>query len=557
MLQRIQIRDLAIIDNLELQLETGMTVITGETGAGKSIVIDALDIALGERIDSKIVRANTERCEVILEFDTKRTPAAENFLKEADLYAGETCLIRRIINASDGRSRNYVNGTLVTLQQLRELGSHLVHVHGQHEHRSLVKRDEQRELLDLYAAHTDLLFEVKMLYHQWRDIQKAIEEIQALQDKGAEITLLTYQVEELEQVELIANESEQLHAEHKELANAELLLEQSKQVLNLLSDDETSNISTLTNQAVALLTHMKNLSPKLENACQLLSNALIEMNEAENEVREFTFQIELNPERLQEIETRLNQLHQLARKHKIAVEELPNYFTELKNRLDSLTHSQTKLTDLRSDEQAVLKKYHFAAEKLHQSRVEAAKRLNHQVTDNIQILGMTGGEFCIGINKLPNPLPTAHGTDKVEFLVKTNLGQALQPMTNIASGGELSRISLAIQVITAQAVDTPTLVFDEVDVGIGGGIAEIVGKLLRRLGAHAQILCITHLPQVAAQGHHHLLVHKETEQGATRSHVTALDHPSRIEELARMLGGIKITQQSLAHAEEMLLSANS
>ncbi len=209
MLQRIQIRDLAIIDNLELELETGMTVITGETGAGKSIVIDALDIALGERIDSKIVRANTERCEVILEFDTKRTPAAENFLKEADLYAGETCLIRRIINASDGRSRNYVNGTLVTLQQLRELGSHLVHVHGQHEHRSLVKRDEQRELLDLYAAHTDLLFEVKTLYHQWRDIQKAIEEIQALQDKGAEITLLTYQVEELEQVELIANEEAQ------------------------------------------------------------------------------------------------------------------------------------------------------------------------------------------------------------------------------------------------------------------------------------------------------------------------------------------------------------
>ncbi|NNM58432.1 MAG: DNA repair protein RecN [Legionellales bacterium] len=555
MLQRIQIRDLAIIDNLELELATGMTVITGETGAGKSIVIDALDIALGERIDSKIVRASAERCEVILEFDITQTPAAENFLRETDLYAGESCLIRRIINASDGRSRNYVNGTLVTLQQLRELGSHLVHVHGQHEHRSLVKRDEQRELLDLYAGHTDLLLDVKTHYLKWRDIQKAIQELLALQDKEAEITLLSYQVEELEHVQLIPQESEQLHLEHRELANAEQLLEQSRQVLSLLSDDETSNISTLTNHATTLLSQMKDLSPKLENACQLLANALIEITEAENEVREFALQIELNPARLQEIDTRLNQLHQLARKHKISVEELPDYFLELKNKLDNLTHSQTKLASLHHEEQEALVKYHITADKLHKNRVDAAKRLNQQVTANMQILGMTGGEFCISINKQTNALPTAHGTDKVEFLVKTNPGQTLQPMANIASGGELSRISLAIQVITAQAVDTPTLVFDEVDVGIGGGIAEIVGKLLRRLGAHAQILCITHLPQVAAQGHHHLRIHKETQKGETRSHVTSLTPDLRIEELARMLGGIKITQQSLAHAKEMLDSA--
>lgn len=551
MLHRIQIRDLAIIENLELALESGMTVITGETGAGKSIVIDALDIALGERADSKIVRHGAERCEVMLEFDIRNIPAAQAWLAETDLSADHSCLIRRIIT-SDGRSRNYINGSLVTLQQLRELGAHLVHIHGQHQHQTLVKRDQQRQLLDLYAAHATLIEVVQERYTAWRDIRKAIEDIQALQQQAAEVALLRYQVEELSQAELTEDEIERLHTEHKQLANAELLLNQSQTVLAHLADDSEANISTLTHQTLHLLNTMKGLSPRLENASNLLNNALIEINEAENEIRDFVDQVEMNPERLLEVEQRLNQLHQLARKHKVAPEKLNSHFLALKARLDLLESGQSQLNDLHNQEQHILQTYHNAAEKLYLSRQQAAKKLNHLVTENMRQLGMPGGQFAIDILHQIDSTPTMHGLDKVEFLVSANPGQPLQPLAKVASGGELSRISLAIQVITAQAVATPTLVFDEVDVGIGGGTAEIVGKLLRKLGDHAQVLCITHLPQVAAQGHYHLRIHKETRDGNTHSQVTYLDHKARIEEVARMLGGIKITQQSLAHAQEIL-----
>jgi DNA repair protein RecN (Recombination protein N) len=551
MLRRIQIRDLAIIENLELALETGMTVITGETGAGKSIVIDALDIALGDRADSKIVRHGAERCEVVLEFDISQIPAACEWLTAADLLADDCCLIRRIIN-SDGRSRNYINGSLVTLQQLRDLGTRLVHVHGQHQHQALVKRDEQRQLLDLYASHPTLLTAVFEHYTAWREIKKAIEEIQVLQQQEAEVTLLRYQVEELAQAELIDNEVEQLHQEHKQLANAELLLNQSQAVLAILADDNEANISTLTHQTLNLLNNMKGLSPRLENACGLLDNALIQLNEAENEIRDFVDLVEINPERLQQVEQRLNQIHHLARKHKIAPEQLISYFLELKSKLDNLENGQSQLNDLIHREREILQSYQAAAEKLNISRQQAAKKLNKLVTDNMRQLGMPGGQFAIDITHQLDATPTSHGIDKIEFLVSANPGQPLQSLAKVASGGELSRISLAIQVITSQAVATPSLVFDEVDVGIGGGTAEIVGKLLRKLGDHAQVLCITHLPQVAAQGHHHLRIHKETTNDNTHSQVTLLDKKARIEEIARMLGGIKITQQSLAHAEEIL-----
>lgn len=551
MLRRIQIRDLAIIENLELALEAGMTVITGETGAGKSIVIDALDIALGDRADSKIVRHGAERCEVILEFDVTNIPTACAWLIAADLVAENSCLIRRIIN-SDGRSRNYINGSLVTLQQLRDLGDKLVHVHGQHQHQALVKRDEQRQLLDLYAGHSTLLNSLYEHYSAWREIKKAIEQIQALQQQEAELTLLRYQVEELAQVELIPDEIEQLHQEYKQLANAELLLNQSQAVLAVLADDDEANISTLTHQTLNLLQNMKGISPRLEIATSLIDNALIQLNEAENEIRDFVDQVEINPERLQLVEQRLNQLHQLARKHKVAPEQLTDYFLELQTRLDNLENGQTQLNDLIYQEKEILRAYYLAAEKLHINRQQAAKKLNQLVTNNMRQLGMPGGEFAIEVTHLPDAAPTAHGIDKIEFLVSANPGQPLQSLAKVASGGELSRISLAIQVITAQAVATPSLVFDEVDVGIGGATAEIVGKLLRKLGSHAQVLCITHLPQVAAQGHHHLRIQKQTVDGNTSSQVIFLDNQSRIEEIARMLGGIKITPQSLAHAEEIL-----
>lgn len=552
MLRRIQIHDFAIIENLELELNAGMTVITGETGAGKSIVIEALDVALGDRADSKIVRHGAERCEVIVEFDLTHIHAAQAWLTQADLARDEACIIRRVINASDGRSRHYINGSLVNQQQLRELGRLLMHIHGQHQHQALIKRDEQRQLLDLYGGYADLLAEVAQAYAHWHQFRQQIDSIHISSHHEAEMSLLRYQVEELEQTYLTPEEIIQLQHDHKQQTNAELLLTQAQNVLSLLTDSAEANLLSLTNQVCHLLSQIQTLTPRLDNAVKLLTNITIELNESENEVRDFIENIDIDPAQLQQLEQRLNIVYQLARKHKINLEQLPDYFTNLKHRLAQLENSQVNLDQLIEAENMAKQHFHLIAQKLYQHRVTAANQLNQFVSDNMQQLGMPGGKFMIKIVHQTEHLPTSHGLDIIEFLVSANPGQPLQPLNKVASGGELSRISLAIQVITAQAVATPTLVFDEVDVGIGGGTAEIVGKVLRQLGQHAQVLCITHLPQVAAQGHHHLLIHKEVIEDQTHSHVTFLDSAARITELARMLGGVKINQHSLAHAQSML-----
>jgi DNA repair protein RecN (Recombination protein N) len=553
MLRRIQIKDFAIIDNLELELQSGMTVITGETGAGKSIVIDALDIALGERADNKMVRHGAERCEIILEFELQHIPQARAWLEEMDLASDDnTCILRRILATGDSRSRNYINGSIATLQQLRDLGSLLVHVHGQHQHQALIKRDEQRILLDQYAAHPRLLEQVKTLYQQWRDIRKTIESLQQAKQNASQLALLRYQAEELSQLNLQADELETLHHEHKQLTHAEQLLFQAQEVLLTLADDNETNALKLIHHVMQRLENMKALSPQLGNACHSLKNAVIEISEVENELRDYIETVEISPERLSAVEQRLTQIHNIARKHKVAAEQLVNYQAELETAVAALQDNSTKLADLVAQEQALLVDYQKAAEKLHISREKAAQKLNALITENIQQLGMPNGQFSIEIVKTAADAPTVHGLDKIDFLVSANPGQPLQPLAKVASGGELSRISLAIQVITAQADATPTLVFDEVDVGIGGGTAEIVGVLLRKLGQQAQVLCITHLPQVAAQGHQHLRIFKETHGSTTRSYIHFLDDTARIEEIARMLGGVKMTQQSLAHAREML-----
>lgn len=556
MLQRIQIHDLAIIENLELELQAGMTVITGETGAGKSIVIDALDFALGDRADSKIVRHGSERCEVIVEFDLTRIPTVNTWLTTNDLNKENTCIIRRVINAHDGRSRHYINGSLVSLNQLRELGRLLMHIHGQHQHQALVKRDEQRLLLDLYADHPDLLSEVQQAHHNWQQIKQQIDDLQISVQQEAEIALLRYQVEELQQLNLTNADIVQLQQDHKQQANAELLVTQAQNVLSLLTDND-GNLIALTQQAINLLNTMRNLSAKVDNAANLLANIAIELTEVENEIHDFLDHMEINPQQLQDMEQKLNTLYQFSRKHKVTLEQLPDYFVQLKTRLSTLENAQLHINQL-SEQEALAKQYYqLAAEKLSQSRQRAATKLNQLVTHNMHQLGMPGGKFMLEIIHQSEHLPTTHGLDKIEFLVSANPGQPLQPLAKIASGGELSRISLALQVITAQAVTTPTLVFDEVDVGISGGQAEIVGKVLRELGQHAQVLCITHLPQVATQGHYHLLIHKEVTDGVTHAHVNFLDHAGRVKEVARMLGGIKITQTSLDHAHAMLKEAQA
>lgn len=554
MLKRIQIKDFAIIDNLELELQAGMTVITGETGAGKSIVIDALDIALGERADNKMVRHGADKCEIVIELDIKHIPAAEQWLQEAELNIDEpTCLIRRVLAAHDGRSRNFINGTQVTLQQLRELGALLVHIHGQHQHQALVKREEQRALLDQYANHSAALVEINTVYQQWRHIRKEIESLQPdNQQHEAQLALIRYQVDELEQLDLQPDELEQLHLEQKQLANAEHLLNQSQAVLDILAENNDANLTALASHAQQQLEQLKTLSPRLENAAALLNNALIEISEAENELRDFFDSVEINPERLQAVEQRLAQIHTMARKHKIAPERLAEFQAELQSQLTHLKNSAGRLEILHAEETKAIQHYQQLAKKLHQSRLQATTSLSQFVTDNMRKLGMPSGRFAIEVIAQPEQAPTPQGYDRIDFTVSANPGQPLQALAKVASGGELSRISLAIQVITAQADATPTLVFDEVDVGIGGPTAEIVGSLLRKLGQQAQVLCITHLPQVAAQGHHHLQIRKETAGETTHSYVDFLTHDARVTEIARMLGGVKLTPQSLAHAKEML-----
>lgn len=548
MLHAIHIKDFAIIKNLSLDLESGMTVITGETGAGKSIVIDALDIALGEKADNQFIRHGAERCEVIIEFDISHIVLAQQWLTDNALASGNDCIIRRLL-PKDGRSRNYINGCPVTLAQLKELGRLLVHVHGQHQHQALVKLNEQRTLLDNYANHHSLVDTVKTAFNAYQKILTEIEQLQQLQQADAQTTLLEYQLNELEILALEDDEIDKLHVEHRQLANAEQLIQSCQQALNFLSEDEQYSAMTAINTAIHTIDDCKALDYRLNNACELVNNAMINIEEAANELRHYLAQLELNPERLQFVEQRLSQIYDLARKHKVAPEKLTEHYHLLAEQFDSMQNATERLINLNKQKEIAWQEFLSFAEQLSKSRKQKAEILNDYITQSMQTLGMQNGVFAIDISAAePNP----YGIDKIEFYVTANPGQPLQPLSKVASGGELSRISLAIQVITARADATPTLVFDEVDVGIGGSTAAIVGQLLRQLGETAQVLCITHLPQVAAQGHHHLKIAKQTDGTQTHSNVWFLSQEERTHEIARMLGGIKVTEQTLLHAREML-----
>jgi DNA repair protein RecN (Recombination protein N) len=549
MLQHINIKNFAIIDNLELELKHGMTVITGETGAGKSIVIDALDIALGDRADSKMIRHGCDKCEINLSFDVTHIGQARQWLVQQELSVSEhECLIRRVIS-KEGRSRNYINGTTVTVQQLKELGELLVHVHGQHQHHALLKRDQQRLLLDYYLKNPALLSQVSELYQQWKNLQLEIAELeQQTGTEDAKVTLLQYQIEELHQLQLTAQDVEALHAEHTQLANAENILQTCQRTLTALTENPEGSILQGLHHVLAELTTL-NLE-KITPIQQLLTHALIEAEEAATELKHLYQTIEINDERLHWVENRLSQIYELARKHKVKPEALYAHQQLLSQQLDDLVNADERLQQARQQQEKIFNDYQAAAQQLSQQRRHAATQLGKLISKNLPALGMPGGVIEIAMTKLT--APTASGLDHIDFTVSTNPGQPLQSLSKVASGGELSRISLAIQVITAQSQTTPSLVFDEVDVGIGGGTAEIVGQLLRDLGNNAQVLCITHLPQVAAQGHHHLQIHKTPSSEGTISTLTWLQKDERVQELARMLGGIKITQQTLAHAQEML-----
>jgi len=552
MLTHLQIRDFALVEKLELELGQGMTVLTGETGAGKSILLDALGLTLGNRADTGLIRHGASRAEITVEFELADRPEVWGWLEEHDLDDETACHIRRTI-AVDGRSRSYINGRSAPLQLLRELGEMLVDIHGQHEHQSLLRRDMQCQLLDGYAGHGKLLTGLTALYRDWREFQDKLEQLrQAEQDRDARLGLLSYQVHELDALGLSVDELPELEREHQRLANASQLLDECQLALDLLYENEELSASSLLDQAVQHLQSLQMVDNTLQGVVELLSSAVIQIEEAAGELRHYLSDVELNPQRLRWVEERLSTTYELARKHHVEAGQLAALLPGLQQQLLELEQVEIHLAELRQSIDAAHADYLQSAKKLSANRRKAAKQLGKAVTENMQLLGMEGGCFEIRLIPLESEEPSELGQERIEFLVSANPGQPLKPLAKVASGGELARISLAIQVIAAQNASIPTLIFDEVDVGIGGGVAEIVGRQLRALGKYCQVLCVTHQPQVAALALHHLQVSKQTRDGKTLTMIQLLDSEQRVHELARMAGGIEMTDQTLSHAREMI-----
>ncbi len=552
MIQQIHLENFAIIEHLDLDLHQGMTVFTGETGAGKSIMLDAIELALGSRLLGDVVRAGSERADISLVFNINDNSAAKSWLTERELYCDNECVVRRTIS-KDGRSKSYINGSPVTLQLASELGELLLNIHGQHEHQSLLKRERQRDLLDEYAGHMKLATETQILYQQWRQLKTELEQASNQnQDQHNRREYLQFQLEEFATLNLQEGEIEALSAEHKELANADSLIEFVGKSINSLAESEEQNVLDSLNQVLRWLEHYSDSNEIISNCCQLLEAGSVQIQEANSELRHYLDRLELNPDRLNEVEQRLSVIHELARKHRINPEELLNLQDQLQTELDQIDNIDEHVAKLQTQLANTEKDYFIVAKKLSQSRKKAADRLGELVSKNMHQLGMTGGQFAVNLIAEQDQEPKAHGLERIEFTVSANKGQALQALNKVASGGELSRISLAIQVIIASKVATPTLIFDEVDVGVGGKVAEIVGRLLRELANSVQVLCITHLAQVAALGQHHFRVTKQSDKTKTVSDIIKLDAAQRVDEIARMIGGIQITKQTRAHAEEML-----
>ncbi|RKZ46879.1 MAG: DNA repair protein RecN [Gammaproteobacteria bacterium] len=551
LLKHLHIRNFAVIEELDIPFNHGMTVFTGETGAGKSIMVGALGLVLGDRSDSGIVRAGCERTEITAIFDIEDDKEIQSALAEQEIDCEDELILRRVIN-KDGRSRAYVNGSSVPAQLLRSLGECMVDIHGQHAHQSLLKADVQRNLLDEFGNHPQQLNEVKDAWKTWNANEI---ELQALsgdnRDHDAQIELLQYQIQELQALNPGESKFSEVEKEYGKLANANRLLEVCQQTLQQLSEDERSTQGQISHN-LDELEDIQKFDPSLTTVIELLNGASIQIGEASDELRHYLDRLELDPEQLKMVEDLLTAFHDMARKHKIQPEALGEHLATLEDELHKLENSEARFKELIALQQSSVNNYHKAARKLNQCRQQAAQKLSHDISRKLNDLGMPGGKFSIEVNEIEKDTPLQNGMDKIDYLVSLNPGQPLQPLSKVASGGELSRISLAIQVTGSKDKGIPTLIFDEVDSGIGGGVAEIVGKLLHSLSDKRQVFCVTHLAQVASQGDHHLQVAKATHAGTTLTRVGELNDGERIDEIARMLGGVKITEQTLAHAEEML-----
>jgi len=554
MLLALHIRDFAIIEELEVEFSPGMSALTGETGAGKSILLGALGLLLGDRADAASVRHGSERAEIGAAFDLSTCPAARDWLLAHDVDSGEDCQLRRVISR-EGRSRAYINASPVPVAALRELGEHLVDIHGQHEHQSLLRRDLQRRLLDNHGGHQPLLDRLKALHQDWNESRRAIRELVGNdQDRDTRLEFLRFQLQELDTLAPRAGETEELHTELARLSNAGNLIETCRSHLQRLYEDDDSAHDRL-GRAAEDLAAVAELDAAFKDAGELFNTALIQLQEGIEQLRGCEERLELDPERLQWVEQRLDALHGTARKHRIEAEQLADFHQRLLADIDALEQADQKLVALETRQAELEQDYRQTAQQLHKKRRKTAARIATQVTEAMQTLGMQGGRFDILVSDTGKDTFPEHGTDSIEFLVSANPGQPLQALGKVASGGELSRISLAIQVVAARDTDIPTLIFDEVDSGIGGAVAETVGRQLQTLGMHHQILCVTHLAQVAAQAHNHLQVRKTRDKTHTRTHVERLTAQQRIDEIARMLGGRRITDSTRKHAQEMLLMA--
>ncbi|WP_199098383.1 DNA repair protein RecN [Dyella sp. ASV21] len=556
MLTSLYVRHFAVVEEAEIAFGPGLTVVSGETGAGKSLLVDALMLLAGARADSGMVRAGSDRAELTAEFDLTHLPEARAWLQREELDEEDSCQLRRVIRA-EGSSRAWINGRPANASQLGELATLLVEIHGQHEHQALLSRAHQMELLDAYAGNEDLVAQVRELAQQWRELGQRIRKLSGGDDREQRIELLSHELGELDKWALPVAELTELEASHKRLANAGRLAEGAGNVVELLDGESEFALRRALGRAQLEMSKLAGLDDRLAPMLELLDNASIQLSEAADGLGRYALDVDLDPDRYAEVDTHLTRLHELSRRHRVTVAELHDKAATLRSELDELEGAGDALEKLASQRIRLQQQYDEQAGKLSHARHEAAGRLGGEVSALMNELGMSGGRLLVELEATADTDPDPQGRERCELLVSANPGQPPRALRKVASGGELARISLAIEVATLGKDTIGTMVFDEVDTGIGGAVAEVVGQKLRALGGQRQVLCVTHLPQVAAQGHAHLRVSKASDGESTRTRIEKLDANGRRDELARMLGGVEITRETRAHAKQMLERAQA
>jgi DNA repair protein RecN (Recombination protein N) len=551
----LQVRDFAIVDRIDIEFEPGMTVLTGETGAGKSILVDALGLVLGERGNAQLVRDGAKRAEFAAEFDVSSLPVVAAWLEEQALDLDGECLLRRVINA-DGRSRAFINGNSVPLSQLKAIGELLLDIHGQHFHQSLGRREIQRDLLDHFGGLLDQRAEAATHFIEWKSLAERFEELASAEaDRASRLDLLTFQLQELDSLALRADEIAELNNERQKLQNSGRLAEGANSALEGLFDNDAGNANSLVADALRAIEPLAEIDTALEPVLEMLNSASIQVAEAADTLRRYGEALDMDPARRDWVEERLDAIQTISRKHRVKADELGELSDRLRAEHDELSHAEERGRELEEQAAAARSEFLKRARALSKGRHKAAAGFEAAVTDAMHGLGMPGGVFKVAMTTLGDDAAKPWGIDNIEFLISANPGQAPQSLAKIASGGELSRMSLSIQVIASDGSAIPTMVFDEVDSGVGGGVAEMVGRRLQELGANRQVLCVTHLPQVASLADQHFRISKVTDGKSTRTRVHGQGKDERIEELARMLGGVEITRKTLDHAAEMLAGA--